>query len=39
MRVTVPEYLPDRLEIISYANEFTFLYDGIRYLHIVEVCS
>lgn len=26
--VTVPECLPDRLEIISYANEFAFLYDG-----------
>lgn len=28
IRVTVPECLPDRLEIISYANEFAFLYDG-----------
>lgn len=28
MRVTVPESLPERLEIISYANEFAFLYDG-----------
>lgn len=28
MRVTVPECIPDRLEIISYANEFAFLYDG-----------
>lgn len=26
--VTVPECLPERLEIISYANEFAFLYDG-----------
>ena len=26
--VTVPECLPDRLEIRSYANEFAFLYDG-----------
>ncbi|KKK19851.1 hypothetical protein AOCH_006566 [Aspergillus ochraceoroseus] len=25
---TVPECLPERLEIISYANEFAFLYDG-----------
>ncbi|KAI0532734.1 fusicoccadiene synthase [Xylaria digitata] len=25
--VTVPECLPDRLELISYANEFAFLYD------------
>lgn len=28
IRVTVPECLPDRLEVISYANEFAFLYDG-----------
>lgn len=28
IRVTVPECLPDRLEIISYANEFAFLYDS-----------
>ena len=28
VRVTVPETLPGRLEIISYANEFAFLYDG-----------
>ncbi|KAI0548663.1 isoprenoid synthase domain-containing protein [Xylaria curta] len=27
IRVTVPECLPDRLEIISYANEYAFLYD------------
>lgn len=26
--VTVPECLPDRLEILSYANEFAFLFDG-----------
>lgn len=26
--VTVPECLPERLQIISYANEFAFLYDG-----------
>ncbi|KAI8955300.1 fusicoccadiene synthase [Xylaria longipes] len=25
--VTVPECLPDRLELVSYANEFAFLYD------------
>lgn len=25
---TVPECLPERLEIISYANEYAFLYDG-----------
>ena len=28
IRVTVPESLPERIEIISYANEFAFLYDG-----------
>lgn len=28
VRVTIPECIPDRLEIISYANEFAFLYDG-----------
>jgi hypothetical protein len=27
--VTVPECRPERLEIISYANEFAFLYDGM----------
>ena len=26
--VTVPECLPERLEILAYANEFAFLYDG-----------
>jgi hypothetical protein len=26
--VTVPECLPDRLEIISFANEYAFIYDG-----------
>ena len=30
MRVTVPECRPERLEILSYANEFAFLYDGER---------
>lgn len=28
VRVTVPECRPDRLEIIAYANEYAFLYDG-----------
>lgn len=28
IRVTVPECCPERLEIISYANEYAFLYDG-----------
>ncbi|KAI1292698.1 isoprenoid synthase domain-containing protein [Xylaria venustula] len=27
IRVTVPECLPDRLELVSYANEYAFLYD------------
>lgn len=29
VQVTVPECLPERLEIISYANEFAFLYDDV----------
>ncbi|KAK2767552.1 hypothetical protein FQN54_003710 [Arachnomyces sp. PD_36] len=29
MTVSVPECLPDRLEIISYANEFAFLHDDV----------
>jgi len=28
MAVSVPECLPERLAIISYANEFAFLHDG-----------
>ena len=28
MTVSVPECLPERLEIISYANELAFLHDG-----------
>ncbi|KAK0701925.1 isoprenoid synthase domain-containing protein [Lasiosphaeria miniovina] len=27
IRVTVPECLPERLEVVSYANEYAFLYD------------
>ena len=27
--VTIPETLPERREIVSYANEFAFLYDGM----------
>lgn len=27
--VTIPECLPDRLEILSYANDFAFLHDGM----------
>lgn len=29
MCVTVPECLPESLEVISYANEYAFLYDGL----------
>ncbi|OJK04169.1 hypothetical protein ASPACDRAFT_57499 [Aspergillus aculeatus ATCC 16872] len=29
MQVTVPECLPERLEVISYTNEFAFLYDDV----------
>ena len=36
IRVTVPECLPERLEILSYANEFAFLYDGGFYLLVRE---
>lgn len=28
LQVIVPECLPDRVEILAYANEFGFLYDG-----------
>jgi len=30
VRTTIPETLPERLEICSYANEYAFLYDGER---------
>jgi hypothetical protein len=26
--VTIPECVPERLEVVSYANEYAFLYDG-----------
>ncbi|KAM7201355.1 terpenoid synthase [Rhypophila sp. PSN 637] len=29
MSVAIPECLPERLEIMSYANDFAFLYDGM----------
>jgi hypothetical protein len=32
MAVSMPECLPDRFEIVSYANEFAFLHDGM--LHV-----
>ena len=38
MSVTVPECLPDRLEILSYANEFAFLFDG-KYSATETSCS
>lgn len=28
IEVAIPECLPDRLEILAYANEFGFLFDG-----------
>ena len=31
IRATIPECLPERLEIISYANEYAFLYDGMSF--------
>lgn len=32
--LVVPECLPERLEIISYAFEFAFLYDGMRFWYV-----
>lgn len=32
--VTIPECRPERLEVVSYANEFAFLYDGLS-LHLI----
>jgi hypothetical protein len=29
MSATVPECLPERLELLAYANEYAFLYDGM----------
>ena len=31
IRVTIPECFPERLELISYANEYAFLYDGMSF--------
>lgn len=41
--VSIPECIPERLEIVSYANEFAFLHDGtpilfLTYLGIAETC-
>ena len=30
MAITVPEYLPERLGVLGYANELAFLHDGKR---------
>ena len=42
MSVTLPECLPERLEILSYANELAFLYDGTRpprnHLSNLKIC-
>ena len=34
MAMSVPECIPERLEIISYANEFAFLHDGTPFLFL-----
>ena len=34
MAMNVPECIPERLEIISYANEFAFLHDGTSFLFL-----
>ena len=32
MSITMPECEPERLEIISYADEFAFMYDGKKHI-------
>lgn len=32
LQIVMPECLPERLEILAYANEFAFLYDGSTFL-------
>lgn len=27
--ISIPECIPDRLEIVAYANEFAFIFDGV----------
>lgn len=39
IRVTVPECCPERLEVISYANEYAFLYDGRHTTFCLELRS
>ena len=34
MTVSMPECLPERFELVSYANEFAFLYDGTVPVHL-----
>lgn len=36
--MNVPECIPERLEIISYANEFAFLHDGTCFLFLTCLC-
>ena len=33
MAVSLPECIPERFEIVSYANEFAFLHDGMNIIH------
>ena len=35
IQVTIPECLPDRLEILAYANEFAFIYDGNNFFRFI----
>lgn len=39
MTVCVPECIPDRLELIAYANEFAFMHDGKIDTHVVVTVS
>ncbi|KAH8728004.1 fusicoccadiene synthase [Phaeosphaeriaceae sp. PMI808] len=39
MAVSMPECLPDRFELVSYANEFAFLYDDATDIEEQELCD
>ena len=39
MAVTLPECLPERLGLLSYASEFSFLHDGIRFARLPLNCT
>jgi hypothetical protein len=39
MSLTLPECLPDRFEIVSYATEFAFLHDGMSDTLRVSACT